>query len=87
MVRDLLPFWRKVDAAAAANAKVAAASHALQRSGYRGRSDAEILGEARGNGYLFLLDKLPDSFEVVFLRNAGFFAAQGFKRSPGVEAR
>jgi hypothetical protein len=75
MLRGSLPLRGEFDAAVAAHAEITAASHALQRGRDGGRRDTEVLGQARADGDLLLLDKLPDGFEVVFLRNAGFFAA------------
>src|ERR1700732_754420 len=85
MVRDLLPFRREINAPAAPDAKIAPASHALQRRGNGGRSDAKILGETRADWHLFLLDEFPDGFQVVFLRYAGFLAAQVFYDSSAYE--
>lgn len=86
MVRDLLPFRGEIDATAATNAKIAAARHALQRRGDCRRSDFEILSKSRADRYLFLLDEFPDGFQVVFLRYAGFLAAQSFD-APSNDAR
>jgi len=80
MLRGSLPFGGELDAAIAAHMKITGMGHALERGGDGGRGDAEVFGEARANGYLLLLDNFPGGFEVVFLRNAGFFAAQGASR-------
>ena len=55
---------------------VAIARHALHsgRDGWRGH--VEFLSEPRADGYLLLLEHFPNRFEVIFLRNAGFVAAQ-----------
>ncbi len=76
MLGDFLAFRREFDLAAAADAEVAAAGHALECSGDGGRRDAEVLGESGADGGLLFLDELPDGFKVIFLRDAGFFAAQ-----------
>src|ERR1700735_1774065 len=65
----------KFDAPAAAYMKVAAAGHALERSGDGRRRDAEILGETRADWRLLFLHDLPYGFQVVFLGDAGGFTA------------
>ena len=74
--RDFAALGGKLDVAGAANAEVAAARHTFQGGGDGGRRNAEIFGKPRADGRLLFLDELPDSFEVIFLGDAGFFAAQ-----------
>ena len=75
MLRDAFALGRKLDLAAAANAQVAAAGHALERSGDGRRSHAKIFGQARADRHLLFLDDFPDGLQIVFLRDAGFFTA------------
>ena len=65
--------------------KISAASHALQRGGYGRRRHAQVFGKPRADRDLLFLDDFPDGFEVVFLRDAGFFAAHFDVASLGKE--
>ncbi len=69
-------FGGEDDATTAAHFDVSVASHALESGGHRRRSDVEFFREPGADGFLTLLEHLPNGFEVIFLRNAGFFAAQ-----------
>ena len=60
------------------NFDVAIASHALDGGGDRRRGDVELFGEASADGHLVFFQHFPNGFEVVFARNAGFVALQGF---------
>src|SRR5271156_4726529 len=76
MLRDSLPFARKRNAPVASYVKVARAGHAFERGGNGWRRDAKILSQPRADRDLFFLHNFPDGFEVVFLGDAGLFAAQ-----------
>jgi hypothetical protein len=73
---DFAAFFREKNCSAALNFDMAVAGHALDGSGDGRRSDGEFLGQAGADGSLIFLRHFPDGFEVVFLRDAGFFAAQ-----------
>src|SRR6202041_3146200 len=75
VLRRSLAFRGEFDASPAPDMKVARASHSLQRSRNGRGSDAEVFGQTRADRDLLFLDDLPDRLEVVFLRNAGLFAA------------
>jgi hypothetical protein len=62
--------------AAALDFDMSITRHALDRSGDRGRSNVKFFGKARADGKLVLLAHFPNGFEVIFLRDAGLFAAQ-----------
>ena len=76
MPGDLLAFRGELDLAVAADAEIAAASHAFECGGDGGRRDAQVLCEPGADGRLLFLDEFPDSFKIIFLGDAGFFAAQ-----------
>src|SRR5712691_3209055 len=74
MVRHAAALSREGDAAAALDTKQAVARHALQRRRYGRRCDAQLLRQARADRLMLFLDHLPDGLQVVFARDAGFFA-------------
>ena len=80
---DFLALLGKFNLPGAAYAKIAAAGHPFQSGGDGGRSYAQVFGEPGADGRVFFLNELPDGFEVVFLGDAGFFAAQGASRNAG----
>jgi hypothetical protein len=73
---DFAAFGSEEDLAAALHLDMSVARHAFQGCGNRGRSDIQLFGEARADGNLILLKHFPNGLEVIFLRNAGFLAAQ-----------
>src|SRR5271156_3578763 len=81
MLCSALALRGEFDAPAATDAEIAGASHPLQRSGDGGRSYAEVFGQPRADRDLLFLDDLPYRFEVVFLGDAGLFAAHVTWRS------
>jgi len=48
------------------------AAHTLERGSDGWRSYAKLFGQSRADWWLALFKKLPDSFEVIFLGDAGF---------------
>lgn len=64
------------DVATSFNGDVAVANHALDGGGDSGRSNVELFGEVSTDRDCVRLAHLPDDLEVIFLRNAGFIAAQ-----------
>ena len=77
MLGDLFASRRKLDASPSTDMQKAAARHSFQSSSDGWGSDAQIFGQARADRDLLFLDEFPDGFKVVFLRDTGFFAAQG----------
>ena len=73
---DFAAFGGEQDLATALNFDVAVARHAFDGGGDGGRSDVEFLGQASADGELVFLAHFPNGLEVIFLRNAGFIAAQ-----------
>lgn len=55
---------------------VTIASHAFEGGSNGGRSNVKLLGEPGADGNLLFLAHFQDGLEVIFLRNAGFIAAQ-----------
>src|SRR5258708_18134721 len=74
MVRHAAALSREGDAAAALDTKQAVARHALQRRRYGRRCDTQLLRPARADRLMLFLDHLPDGLQVVFAREARFFA-------------
>jgi hypothetical protein len=69
---DGAAFASEADLTVAGNGDKVVAAHAFERGGNCGRSYAQFFSEARADGRLAFLEEFPDSFEVVFLRDAGF---------------
>jgi hypothetical protein len=80
MLGDFAALGGEKNATAALNFDVTIAGHALESGGDGRRSDVELLGEASADGQLVFFEHLPDGFEVVFARDAGFVALQGDSR-------
>ena len=76
MLCEFAALGGELDSAPALNFDVAVASHAFDCGGDRGWSDVQFFGETRADGSLLLLEHFPNGFEVIFLRDAGFIAAQ-----------
>ncbi len=76
MLGDSRALFRKDDAAVSADVQVTGPGHALERGGNSGRRDTKIFGQASANRRLLFLHELPDSLQIIFLGNAGLFAAQ-----------
>ena len=77
---DSLPLHGKNDAAVAPDVQVTGAGHALEGGSDGRRRDAQIFGQARTDRGLLLLHELPDGLQIIFLGNAGLFAAQDAPR-------
>src|SRR5260370_40949912 len=73
MLRDGFAFRGQLDSSVPVDAQIPAPCHALECSGDGRWCDAKIFGKARADGLLLFLNKLPDRFQVVFLRDAGLF--------------
>ena len=65
-------FAREIDMAVASDRDEIIAAHTLERGSDGGRSYAKFFGQSRADGRLALFEELPDSFEVIFLGDAGF---------------
>jgi len=76
MLGELASLGGEVDGAAAPDFDVAIAGHALDGGGDGRRSNVKLLGQARADGGLLFFEHFPNSFEVIFLRNAGSIPLQ-----------
>ena len=65
-------FAREIDMAVASDRDEIIAAHTLERGSDGWRSYAKLFGQSRADWWLALFEELPDSFEVIFLGDAGF---------------
>ena len=76
VLRKFAALRGELDGAATLDFDMAVAGHAFDGGSHGGGGDVKFFGEPGADRGLLFFEHFPNRFEVIFLRNAGFIAAQ-----------